>query len=1155
MVFQLKGFFAHLADRYVVSIFDSSNDTVQFMAITPNDDVAGSKKEIDSKVIGVIAELEKRRSKGEIVTDESVIADHPELSPVLAQKLEQLNRIKAARDQAAVSESAKLPFTHQTDCNGLQLSEFGIPVRCPHCHNQIEIVIEAPFDDIVCESCGSQFSLANDMDVDQLPTATQIGHFELVERIGVGGFGTVWKAMDKNLDRTVAVKIPRHRRLNDNDIEKFFREARAAAQLQHSNIVTVHEIGRHADYIYIISDYVDGLSLSEWRRAYPPSARKAAELCSQIAEAVHYAHQQGVVHRDLKPQNIIIDDNGQPHVTDFGLAKRNAGEITMTLDGQILGTPAYMSPEQARGHAHEADARSDVYSMGVVLFELLTGERTFCGNPQMLIHQILNEEPPVPSRIDSSVPKDLETICLKCLEKEPNRRYQTMHELAVDLQRFLSDEPIDARPITQFERTIRWCRRKPAMAVAIGLAAIVVAGIVIGPAFFAYQQASFAQAQKRKDRIAAWRKYALKIKTADNAWSNGSAQAAWSALISSDPDLRGWEYDYLYAKFTRNQVNFVGHHQTVFCVAFSPDGKRIVSGGRDNRIRIWNVEQQVEMLCLDQHKDWVYSVAFSRDGKHIASGSYDKTVKLWDAASGEAKLTCQEHDDAVSCVAFSPDGELIVSSSLDKTIKVWSIKDRKEVLQFDGHQKRVNSVAFSPDGKRILSGSSDATAMIWNIENAESTLTLDASREVNSVAYSTDGKLVAGGCADNTIKIWKSDTGKEVSHLEGHSNWVYAIAFSPDGKQIVSGGFDHTVRVWDVESGDELHTLIGHTDVVTGVEFSPDGKQIVSASSDKNVKVWQLSSSSMPRAFTAHSDSVTSIEFSPNGERFVSAADDATALVWDVNESQPVAQLIGHRGAIYGVTFSPDGSQIASCSKDKTIKLWSAADGSPIQTLDGHNDSVNSVVFSPNGLQVASGGKDKTIRLWDAKNGKTVHLFTQHNDTINSVAFSPDGSRIASGGDDATVRIWSTTDGEQQAMLTGHANEINSVVFSPDGKLIASGSSGNCIKVWSIAEGREIRTLTGHTGIVYAVSFSADGKRIASGSWDGTIKVWDVESGQETLSLTGDVAHVLTVAFSRDGKRIAGGGYNNVVNVWDTCSKSQLVDTRDDAGTEKNGSN
>ena len=417
---------------------------------------------------------------------------YPKLADELAAVFDALDRTRGPSFVGAGPATAPFPAASPSPSD-IQLAQIqqsaGLHVRCPHCSNAMEILADTPFEDVTCRSCGSTFNLVDrDGPTDSAATLKQLGRFELISRLGMGAFGTVWKARDSELDRLVAVKIPRKGQLSSTEVEQFFREARAAAQLRHPNIVAVYEVGRADETVFIVSDLVRGVPLADLLTGDPLSFPESAELCEQIARALHHAHQQGVIHRDLKPSNIMIDENRTPLIMDFGLAKRDLGEITMTVDGQILGTPSYMSPEQARGQSHWTDRRSDIYSLGVVLFKMLTSELPFRGNARMQLHNRLTNDAPDPCRLNHAVPRDLATICLKCLERDPNHRYSTAQETADELRRYLNREPIKARPISRASRAWRWARRKPALASALSLTGMLA---IAGPVL-AWQQYKLA---------------------------------------------------------------------------------------------------------------------------------------------------------------------------------------------------------------------------------------------------------------------------------------------------------------------------------------------------------------------------------------------------------------------------------------------------------------------------------------------------------------------------------------------------------------------------------------------------------------------------------------------------------------------------------------
>jgi len=424
-------------------------------------DSNGDRTELDE----VLADYMRRIDRGELVEQQSLMDAYPHL----ADELRAYFAEAAAVEHFAAAATAN--FTSQVTFHA------ALDVRCPDCHAPTKVEVDTALTDLTCLACGSRFSLVDQgKSSKRAPSLMKLGRFELLERLGVGGFGSVWKARDKELDRTVAIKIPRAGLMTGDEQEMFFREARACAQLRHPNIVSVHEVGRDGDNLYIVSDFVRGVTLGDWLTGQQLTSREAADLCAKIADALHHAHEQGVVHRDLKPANIMIDGDGQPHLMDFGLARRDVGEVTITMDGQVLGTPAYMSPEQAQGEGHSADRRSDVYSLGVILFRLLTGEPPFRGNARMIINQVINEPAPSPRKLNGNIHKDMETITLKCLEKEPAKRNATAKDLADELRRWLAGIPIHARPISRVEQSWRWARRNPRIAIlSASVAALLVA--------------------------------------------------------------------------------------------------------------------------------------------------------------------------------------------------------------------------------------------------------------------------------------------------------------------------------------------------------------------------------------------------------------------------------------------------------------------------------------------------------------------------------------------------------------------------------------------------------------------------------------------------------------------------------------------------------
>jgi WD40 repeat protein len=998
--------------------------------------------------------------------------------------------------------------------------------------------------------------------------------YEVLGELGRGGMGVVYRARQTGLNRPVALKmVLAGTHAGAAERARFRAEAEAVARLQHPNIVQIYETGEADGHPFFSLEFCPGGSLAARLAGTPLPPAEAARLVEVLARAVQAAHERGIVHRDLKPANVLLLDDGTPKLTDFGLAKQLGSGAGQTASGAIVGTPSYMAPEQAGGKSKEVGPAADVYALGAILYECLTGRPPFkaeTGAETLLL--VLAEEPLPPTRLLPKVPRDLETICLKCLQKEQNQRYATAAALAEDLRRFRAGEAIAARPVGVLERGGKWVRRNPLVAA---LVAAVAAALLLGAgvaALFAVKAEARARGEKQareaadtereaavqaqREALAArdraeWLAYTGQIALAQREWQDNEVGHARALLDACPEALRGWEHAYLRHLCASNQHTFWGHTDKVECVCWSPDGKRLASAGWDGTVKVWEAETGREACSLKGHTGYVLSVCWSPDGRRLASADFDQTVKVWDAAGGQEVLSLK---GGGTCVCWNPDGRRLASAGWDGKngeVMVWDVAKGRDALSFRGHTGAVSSVCWSPDGRRLASASLGAIGKagevkVWDAEKGQEAVTLQGHIGLFlSVCWSPDGKRLASAAQDGTVKVWDAEKGQEALSFRGHAGHVRSVCWSPDGRRLASAGWDKAVKVWDAVTGQEAFSFRGHTREISSVCWSPDGKRLASASSDQAVKVWGAERGQEALALEGHTGIVTSVSWSPDGKRLASAGQDGTVKVWEAVTGRQALSLKGHNDSVWCVCWSPDGRHLASAGRDGTVMVWDAVRGRRA-SFKGHTGAVMSVCWSPDGRRLASarGVWDRhqrwasgVVTVWDAETGQEAHTFQGHAAQVRSVCWSPDGRRLASASEDGAVKVWDAESGREALSLKGHTQPVSSVCWSPDGRRLASadgegGKSGE-VKVWDAETGQAVLSLKGHTDQVHGVCWSPDGRRLASAGADGTLRVWDAERGQEALILKGHTGYVRSVCWSPDGQRLASAGFDQTVKVWE----------------------
>jgi WD40 repeat protein/serine/threonine protein kinase len=1022
---------------------------------------------------------------------------------------------------------------------------------------------------------------------------TVIGPYKLLQQIGEGGMGTVYMAEQTHpVQRKVALKVIKPGMDSRQVIARFEAERQALALMDHVNIARVFDGGATENgRPYFVMELVHGVPITKYCDDNHLTPRERLELFIPVCQAIQHAHQKGVIHRDVKPSNVMVtlyDGRPVPKVIDFGVAKATEQKLTertlFTQYGTLVGTLEYMSPEQAEMSALGVDTRSDVYALGVLLYELLTGSTPLTHKRMKeaaygeILRMIKEEEPPRPSarlsdsgealasiaanrhtepaKLTKLVRGELDWIVMKCLEKDRNRRYETAGAFAADVQRNLNDEPVHACPPSAGYRLRKFVRRNTRALATLALLGVMLLLAVTALAV-SYVQTSDAlqhetQARENLGRALerehqtsedlAGTAYIQRIALAERQLDAGNVGRAEELLDDCPGPLRGWEWHFLKRQRYGNPPP-MQHPATVIRVLFHPDGRQIASVCMDGTItlrdaRTGQVLQRLEPATALLGAALVRGASYSRDGRYLAVARNDGQVRVWDPSCGKLLHTLQAHKGPAWQVAFSPDGRTLASGGSDRKLRLWVLASGELLREFSDNPAAVNGVAFRPDGRSVVAACGDGTVKVWDRDTGQVAFSFRGEHLESpwSPSFSLDARRLGWSCLDDVVKVWDTTTGRLEIDQQTNTYRCRAVAFSPDGARIALAGFDGTVRLLNAVTGREMLTIFAHPrGHVTSVAFSPDGHQLASASYDQTVRLW-----------------------------------DATPLAGDPLAPHCVT-LPGHGHLVSGVAFSPHGRWLASGSWDHTVKLWELSGASEPgaitlrHTLRGHRGIVTGVAFSSDRRTLASVGWDDTVKLWDLQAPKGDSLdeirsipFAQR---VISIAFSPDGGLLAIGQDNG-IALYDPATGKPVHPFKRTPAAVPVVAFHPDRPLlISSGASDPAVKVWALAAGKfsfEIRHRANPSSFV---AVSPDGRRLAApvpteGTGDRVYHPvtvwnvdWDTKTWAEFRTLRGHQRFTWRVAFSPDGRYLATGSWDATIKVWDLEDESaEPVTLRGHAG-------
>ncbi len=977
------------------------------------------------------------------------------------------------------------------------------------------------------------------------------GRFEFERVLGEGGMGVVLLARQKHPARRVAVKIIRSTMLIPEVVARFDHESRLLARLQHPGIAQIYETGTAGEgggaRPYFVMEYVAGRCLTGHVEALELGLDQLLELLAAICDAVHHAHQQGVVHRDLKPENILVTDEGQPKIVDFGVARATDSDIELvtqiTKVGELLGTVRYMSPEQATGDVDAIDSRSDVYSLGVVGYELVAGHlpHSLEGVGLLDAVRIIQEDSPTRlGLVNTRWRGDVETIFAKALEKDKERRYASASELAADLRRFLRHEPLVARPPSTLYQLRRFTRRNRTLVVSlVALFVVLVASVIISSTLYfgadqARQEALFEKG------VSARSAYMANMASASLTLESGDIAAARSHLDKTQPDLRHWEWRYLSSLCEESKAVLSGHTKRVYSVAYSPDGSTLASASWDGTLRVWDVESETCTQVIPAHDDRAYSVRFSPDGRSLLSASWDRTMRLYDTDTWESVRVFEGHERRVYRAEFSPDGEAIASVSGDETVRLWDVETGRQLWVSTEHDGEVYCVRFHKSGETLVSSSDGGLILIHDARTGEVLARLEdhLGFGVISVRYSPDGSKLASCGRDGMVRLYDLERGERLWEYTLSDLEPISLAFSPSGHRLYVGMVDSgQIQALATESARLEWTARSMGEALPELAMSPDGGSLASAAYDGNVRLWDADPVPDVVARQVSDKTIITIAFSPDGRRIAHAGDDLAIGIIDAITGEHLASLPGHRDRVYDLVFSVDGKLLASCSRDGGVRVSDARTGKPLWAFE-EEDQVTDLVFLEKGSKLVYSVQGRLL-VRTLSGSSTMRSIDELGPELGSgrAAVSLLGGRmLAVGTSTGVITLYDPETGERLNQIQAHDEMVTELCSDGAGRLLVSVGEDRSAHIWRIGEGGEVEDRFRISDVRSHIALSADGERLFVASANG-ISIFDPVSGDRTLNLSRVNRAVGSLAVSLDEESVAATT-GTMLHVWSGRSRA-----------------